>query len=41
MADLGEGNHVGYLCVERCDVADRAVTIPAGGKYERFMTLSY
>ena len=41
MSDLGEGNHVGYLCVERCDVADRAVTIPAGGKYEKFMTLSY
>jgi glucose-6-phosphate 1-epimerase len=41
MADLGEGNHVGYLCVERCDVADRAVTIPAGGSFRRFMTLSY
>jgi D-hexose-6-phosphate mutarotase len=41
MADLGEGNHVGYLCVERCDVADYAVTIPAGGQYQRFMALSY
>ena len=41
VADIGEGNHAGYLCVERCDVADRAVTIPAGGKYEASMTLSY
>jgi D-hexose-6-phosphate mutarotase len=40
MADIGEGNHVGYICVERCDVADRAVTIPAGGKYQVLMTLS-
>ena len=41
MADLGEGNHVGYLCVERCDVADRAVTLPPGGQYQCSMTLSY
>lgn len=41
IADLGEGNHVGYLCVERCDVADRAVTLPAGGTYECWMTLAY
>jgi D-hexose-6-phosphate mutarotase len=41
MADLGEGNHVGYICVERCDVAERAVIIPAGGIYRRSMTLSY
>ena len=41
MADLGEGNHVGYICVERCDVADRAVSIPAGGQYQMSMTLSY
>jgi glucose-6-phosphate 1-epimerase len=41
MEDLGEGNHMGYLCVERCDVADRAVTIPAGGAYASFMKLSY
>jgi len=39
MADLGDGNHVGYICVERCDVADRAVTIPAGRAYECWMTL--
>lgn len=41
IADLGEGNHVGYLCVERCDVADRAVTLPPGGSYRTSMTLSY
>lgn len=41
IADIGEGNHVGYICVERCDVADRAVTIPAGGKYQMAMALSY
>jgi D-hexose-6-phosphate mutarotase len=41
MADIGEGNHVGYICVERCDVADRAVTLPAGGSYRMSMTLSY
>ncbi len=39
--DLGDGNHVGYLCVERCDVADRAITLPAGGKYQTWMMLSY
>ena len=41
IADLGEGNHVGYLCVERCDVADRAPTLPPGGEYRMSMTLSY
>jgi D-hexose-6-phosphate mutarotase len=41
IADIGEGNHTGYICVERCDVADRAVTIPAGGKYQMSMALSY
>ncbi len=39
--DLGDGNHVGYICVERCDVADRAITLPAGGSYQMWMTLSY
>lgn len=39
--DLGEGNHVGYLCVERCDVADRAPTLAPGGEYRMTMTLSY
>ena len=41
MFDLGEGNHVGYLCVERCDVADYALTLPAGGEYQMRMTLSF
>jgi glucose-6-phosphate 1-epimerase len=41
IADLGEGNHVGYLCVERCDVADRAITLTPGGEYRMTMTLSY
>jgi D-hexose-6-phosphate mutarotase len=40
MADMGEGNHVGYLCVERGDVAEYAVTLPPGGKYTMSMTLS-
>ncbi len=39
IADLGEGNHVGYLCVERCDVADRAVTLQPGQPYRTWMTL--
>ena len=38
--DLGEGNHVGYLCVERGEVADHAVTLPPGGAYRAWMTLS-
>lgn len=39
IADLGDGNHAGYICVERCDVADRAVTIAPGRAYECWMTL--
>ena len=39
--DLGEGNHVGYVCVERCDVADRALTLQPGGSYRMWMTLTY
>jgi len=38
--DLGEGNHVGYLCVERGDVADHAVTLPSEGAYRVWMTIS-
>ena len=41
MADIGEGNHVGYLCVERGDVSDYAVTLAPGGKYRANMTLAY
>ena len=40
MADLGEGNHVGYLCVERGDVAERSVTLPPGGHYTTRLTLA-
>ncbi|MFB0934751.1 MAG: D-hexose-6-phosphate mutarotase [Propionivibrio sp.] len=38
--DLGDGNHVGYLCVERGDVADHAVTLPPGASYTASMTLA-
>ena len=38
--DLGEGNHVGYLCVERGDVADHALTLAPGGVHTTWMTLS-
>jgi glucose-6-phosphate 1-epimerase len=41
MVDVGEGNHVGYLCVERGDVADFAVTLEVGGTYRAGMRLSY
>jgi len=40
IADMGEGNHVGYLCVERCDVADRAQTLAPGAGYQTTMILS-
>jgi len=40
IADMGEGNHVGYLCVERCDVADRALTLAPGAQYQMTMTLA-
>ena len=40
MADLGEGNHVGYLCVERGDVAERSVTLPPGGHYTTRLSLA-
>ena len=39
--DMGAGNHIGYLCVERGDVMDHAMTLPPGGKYQARMTLSY
>lgn len=38
--DLGAGNHKGYLCVERADAVERAVTIAAGEIYAMTMTLS-
>ena len=40
IADLGEGNHVGYVCVERGDVADRAVTVSPGASYRTWMILA-
>lgn len=40
IADIGEGNARGYLCVERGEVFERALTIPAGGVYRSTMTLS-
>ncbi len=39
IADMGEGNHAGYLCVERCDVADRAVILQPSHPYKTWMTL--
>lgn len=41
VADIGEGNHAGYICVERGDGLDRAVSIPGGGEHRMEMTLSY
>lgn len=40
IADLGAGNHRGYLCVERGALADQAVTLPPGGEYRTSMSLS-
>lgn len=40
IADLGAGNHRGYLCVERGDVADYGVQLPPGEFYRLWMTLS-
>lgn len=40
IADLGAGNHVGYLCVERGDVADFAVTLAPGARYRSWMILA-
>ena len=39
--DLGEGNHVGYVCVERGEIAERSLLLQAGEKHEAWMTLSY
>ena len=40
IADMGEGNHVGYLCVERGEVAERTRTIAPGETLRSSMTLS-
>ena len=39
VADIGEGNHVGYVCVERGDAADHAVTLAPGAPYRCWMVL--
>ena len=41
IADMGEGNHVGYVCLERGDVADHAPTLSPGASYRTTMTLAY
>ena len=41
IADMGAGNHVGYLCLERGDVADYAPTLAPGGSYQTTMSLAY
>ncbi|MBP0500646.1 hypothetical protein J8J32_21460, partial [Mycobacterium tuberculosis] len=38
--DLGAGAHRGFVCVERCDAAARAVTLAPGASYTTEMTLS-
>ena len=40
IADIGEGNHVGYLCVERGEVADRSLSFAPGQTHRASMTLS-
>ncbi|WP_255989865.1 D-hexose-6-phosphate mutarotase [Chitinolyticbacter albus] len=40
MADVGEGNHVGFVCVERGDVFDNAIELAPGASYRVSMTLS-
>ena len=39
IGDIGEGNHVGYVCVERGDAADHAVTLAPGTPYRCWMVL--
>ncbi|MDW5417627.1 MULTISPECIES: D-hexose-6-phosphate mutarotase [unclassified Iodobacter] len=40
MADVGAEHYHGFVCVERGDVLDNAVSIAAGGVYRASMTLS-
>lgn len=40
IADMGEGSHAGYLCVERGDVADHGVILPPGATHQIWMKLS-
>lgn len=41
MFDLGEGNHVGYICVERGHFADHAVSLQPGASYTTWMSLRF
>ena len=38
--DMGEGNHVGYVCVERGNMANGGELLPPGGSFRADMTLS-
>ncbi|WP_153111789.1 D-hexose-6-phosphate mutarotase [Propionivibrio limicola] len=40
IADLGAGNHQGYLCVECGNVGEHAEILPAGGTFAAQMSLS-
>jgi hypothetical protein len=40
VADIGAGNRKGFLCVERLDAVDRAVSLAPGGWYHSTMVLS-
>ena len=40
IGDIGEGNHKGYVCVERGDAADHAVTLAPGGQYRCWMVMA-
>ncbi len=39
MADVGKGNHAGFVCVERGDVADYAVSLAPQETYETWMDI--
>ena len=41
IADIGAGNHVGYLCVERGEVGERAMTLMPGQTHHAWMTLAF
>lgn len=40
VADLGAGSHRGFVCVERVDAVDRAVTLAPGEAFRRSMALT-
>ena len=41
IADIGAGNHVGYLCIERGEVDERALTLMPGQTHHAWMTLAF